>query len=199
MIGFAVREAINGADAISVWSNWHPHLILMDMRMPIMDGYEATRQIKARERQNQLIHNYQTIIIALTANAFNEQRNAIITSGCDDFINKPFPEQLLLEKIQHYLKVEYVYQEDTYELLNNSQVVPSNLSDTNVVELLSQISSDWLEQMYNAAATCSDDLILDLLKKIPSDNVLLADFLNDLTRNFDFEKIMELTRMAIDN
>ncbi len=201
LIGFAVREAVNGVDAISVWSNWQPHLILMDMRMPIMDGYEATRQIKAREKQGHSIHNdqNQTIIIALTANAFDEQRDAIITSGCDDFINKPFHEQLLLEKIQHYLKIEYIYQEEIPHVNQHAWQATSNLSDTNIVELLSQTSPIWLEEMYNAAASCSDDLILQLLEQISSDNASVADFLNDLARNFHFEKIMELTRMAIDN
>jgi two-component system sensor histidine kinase/response regulator len=200
LIGFAVQEAINGVDAISVWSNWQPHLILMDMRMPIMDGYEATRQIKALESQGHSIHNNQTIIVALTANAFDEQRDAIITSGCDDFINKPFHEQLLLEKIQHYLNVEYIYQAETAHVNRHSwQVTQSNLSDTNIVELLSPMSPIWLEEMYNAAASCSDDLILHLLEQISSENASLAEFLNDLTRNFHFEKIMELARMAIDN
>jgi two-component system, sensor histidine kinase and response regulator len=201
LIGFTVREAINGVDAISVWSNWQPHLILMDMRMPIMDGYEATRQIKARERQSNSIHHHnQTIIIALTADAFDEQRDAIITSGCDDFINKPFHEQLLLEKIQHYLNVKYIYQEKAIHINQHSwQATHSNFSDTNIVELLSQISPIWLEEMYNAAATCSDDLIVSLLEQISSENALIAEFMNDLTRNFHFERIMDLTRMAIDN
>ena len=60
-IGFQVREAENGKAGLQVWQDWQPQLIFMDMRMPVMDGYEATRQIKATTR------GQATIIIALTA------------------------------------------------------------------------------------------------------------------------------------
>ncbi len=142
-IGFSVREATNGKEAISIWESWLPDLILMDMRMPIMDGYEATREIKRRERQDKgdkgdigilrrgdgknVVDNFSasptlrvwgssspTIIIALTANAFEEQRQAMISAGCDDFINKPFREELLLEKLSQYLGVKYLYQQESH-------------------------------------------------------------------------------------
>lgn len=50
-IGFQVQEATNGQEALVIWANWHPHLIFMDMRMPMMDGYDATRLIKQKEKQ----------------------------------------------------------------------------------------------------------------------------------------------------
>lgn len=70
MNGFELREAVNGAEAIAVWRDWQPHLILMDLRMPILDGLEATRLIKA-DPQGQ-----NTVVIALTASAFADQRQA---------------------------------------------------------------------------------------------------------------------------
>jgi CheY-like chemotaxis protein len=62
-LGFEVKEATNGQEAIALWQDWHPHLIWMDMRMPVMDGYEATREIKARSGDRS------PVILALTANA----------------------------------------------------------------------------------------------------------------------------------
>jgi two-component system, sensor histidine kinase and response regulator len=194
-IGFAVQEATNGMEAIALWQEWQPHLIFMDMRMPIMDGYEATKIIKAREETS--IPNRKTIIIALTANAFEEQREATIKAGCDDYINKPFREEELLEKLSEYLEVQYIYQEDNYQIKNaKQQITESILKLTDLVPLLSEMSPEWVKQVYTAAAQCSDDLILELIEQIPSENAKLRNFIKNLADNFQFEKIMELTSIV---
>ena len=69
-IGFSVRAAENGEAAIRDWEEWSPRLILMDVHMPVMDGLEATRRIKADPRGKE------TVIVALTASAMNDQRVA---------------------------------------------------------------------------------------------------------------------------
>ena len=86
-VGFQTRTATNGREAIAISQQWQPDLIWMDMRMPIMDGYEATRQIKAHPSGKK------PIIIALTATAFEEERGKILDVGCDDFVRKPFKEE----------------------------------------------------------------------------------------------------------
>ncbi|MBD0385908.1 MAG: PAS domain S-box protein [Nostoc sp. C3-bin3] len=191
-IGFTVQEAANGTEAIALWQTWQPHLILMDMRMPIMDGYEATKIIKAREDTS--IQNRKTTIIALTANAFEEQREAMIKAGCDDYINKPFREEQLLEKLSEYLGVQYIYQEESYQIADaRQQETELTLKLADLVPLLSEMSPEWVKQVYTAAAQCSDDLILELIEQIPSENVVLRNFINNLAYDFQFEKIMELT------
>ncbi len=197
-IGFVTQEAANGIEAIALWQKWQPHLILMDMRMPVMDGYEATKIIKSREKENsEELQRTNTIIIALTANAFEEQREAMIKVGCDDFINKPFREEQLLEKLSEYLGLQYVYSQDSQQISNQKQQEEPILTSTDLVPLLSQMSSEWLTKVYNAAAQCSDYLILELIEQIPSENAVLNNYLIDLTHNFQFEKIMELTRASI--
>lgn len=167
----------------------------MDMRMPIMDGYEATRIIKAREETS--IQNCKTIIIALTANAFEEQREAMSKAGCDDYINKPFREEQLLEKLSEYLGVQYIYQEESYQIANaNQQEIESMLTLTDLVNLLSEMSPEWVKQVYTAAAQCSDDLILELIEQIPSENAALRNFIKNFAHDFQFEKIMELTSIT---
>ncbi len=84
---FEVREAINGLEAVEIWEEWEPHLIWMDMRMPVMDGYEATRTIKGTTR------GHATVIIALTASALEEDRVVILSEGCDAYIRKPFRQE----------------------------------------------------------------------------------------------------------
>jgi signal transduction histidine kinase/CheY-like chemotaxis protein len=71
-LGFEVREAANGQEAIALWESWSPHLIFMDILMPVIDGYEATQQIKRTP------NGHNTVIIALTASAFEEQREDIL-------------------------------------------------------------------------------------------------------------------------
>ncbi|MBW4646331.1 MAG: PAS domain S-box protein [Goleter apudmare HA4340-LM2] len=196
-VGFAVREATNGEEAIAQWMAWQPHLILMDMRMPVMDGYEATSIIKARNAEIYLSHIH-TVIIALTANAFEEQREAIIKAGCDDLINKPFREEILLEKISQYLEVQYLYQEANNQTTNFRQSTTEQvLTSDDLLSLLSPMPSEWLTKIYHAAAQCSDDLILELVEKIPVANVLLIEYFTDLAHNFQFEKIMEIVEEYI--
>jgi two-component system, sensor histidine kinase and response regulator len=190
-IGFLVREATNGEEAIAQWTTWQPHLIFMDMRMPVMDGYTATSIIKAKE-------NINTIIIALTANAFEEQREEIIKAGCDDLINKPFREEILLAKISEYLGVRYLYQETNHQNLNFGQnTIDQSLTSVDLSTLLSQMPYTWLTQVYHAAAQCSDDLILQLITQIPEENTLLIQSFTDLAHNFQFEQIMELVQNHI--
>jgi CheY-like chemotaxis protein len=110
-LGFEVREVVDGQEAVAVWQSWQPHLILMDIQMPVMDGYEATQIIK------QMPNGQETVIIALTASAFDEQREAILKAGCDDFIRKPFQEEILFAKIAEHLGVRYIYSEDSSHIL----------------------------------------------------------------------------------
>ena len=104
-LGFEVREAANGQEAIEIWDFWEPHLIWMDMRMPVMDGYEATRRIKATTK------GQATVIIALTASALEEDRVVMLSEGCDGYMRKPFREADLFDALDHHLGVRFVYQE----------------------------------------------------------------------------------------
>jgi signal transduction histidine kinase/FixJ family two-component response regulator len=106
-LGFEVREAGDGAEALAIWQAWQPHLIWMDMRMPVMDGQEATRRIRAAEKKG---GGKGTIIIALTASSFLEQREEILAAGCDDFLRKPFREPVLFSLMQRHLGLEFLYE-----------------------------------------------------------------------------------------
>ncbi|MBD2166537.1 response regulator [Calothrix membranacea FACHB-236] len=212
-MGFVVKEATNGQEAIAQWMEWQPHLIFMDMRMPVMDGYEATRAIKARERSyldtplqlsascstmplcTSSNTNYgNTIIIALTASAFEEERQNILSTGCDDFIRKPFTKEVLLKKVSEHLGVEYISQVDS---LNTAVATPNTDIFPNEAELmwhLSNMPPQWLANLRHAAASCSDDMILQLLEQIPPEQSSCFRLLRDLANNYQFEKIMELIR-----
>jgi CheY-like chemotaxis protein/nitrogen-specific signal transduction histidine kinase len=105
-LGFELREAVNGEEAVALCEQWHPHLILMDIRMPVMDGQEATRRIKAGDA------GAQTRIVAITAHALEEERKEILAAGCDDFIRKPYAEAELMDALARHLGVHFIYEEE---------------------------------------------------------------------------------------
>lgn len=187
-IGFEVREAENGLQAVSIWQSWQPHLIVMDIRMPVMDGLEAIKEIKSR------MQGRETVIIALTASVFEEDRKIVLASGGDDFVRKPFREGVLLEKISQHLGAVYVYEEEQATSKSGSANNSDNLLDDELKTYLAQMPVDWLERVHAAARDGSDDAILEVLEEIPNDHQRLEKALADLANNFQFQKIMELTR-----
>jgi adenylate cyclase len=113
-LGFTVAEAENGRDAIDRWRNWQPDLVLMDMQMPLIDGYEATRQIRrlvASSHPDSPIAQASPVIIAVTASAFEEERQATLKAGCDDFISKPFKKEDICAIVAQHLAVKFDYAE----------------------------------------------------------------------------------------
>jgi len=103
-VGFEVREASEGLEAIKVFEEYRPHFIWMDMRMPGMDGLEATRRIKATDAGKT------TVVAALTAHALDEEREPILAAGCDELVRKPYREQELFEIMSRRLGIRYIYE-----------------------------------------------------------------------------------------
>jgi CheY-like chemotaxis protein len=183
-IGFTVREAVNGVETISVWKEWLPHLILMDMRMPEMDGYEATRQIKA-DSKGQLVP-----IIALTASALHEERHEMIAAGCEDCIYKPFREAELLAALAKYLHAEFVYDQPNDEKRSSAKLE----TRLTAVTLAAVMDTAWIESLQNAARSGDDDQIYPLIAQIPSEHVAAIEELSQLTEEFAFDRILGLTQ-----
>jgi len=95
---YEIVTATDGAAGIAVATAEQPDLILMDLSLPVMDGWEATRRIKANDDLKQ------TPVIALTAHAMHGDEEKARAAGCDDYVTKPIDEDLLLDKLQEYLK-----------------------------------------------------------------------------------------------
>ncbi|BHH81835.1 PAS domain S-box protein [Desulforhopalus sp. 52FAK] len=160
-VGFDVGEAVHGVEAIEQYRAWKPELILMDIRMPVMDGLEATRHIKTLCQSGE-----DTPIIALTAQALKEEIAAIMSAGCDDFIPKPFNEDRLFSVLQERLGVEYLYEVDgqAVETAVAQTVVSSEQNEILTIDILD--TSGPLEQV------SGDDEFY---------RVLLTKFLEDFT------------------
>ncbi|NJN07141.1 MAG: response regulator [Richelia sp. RM2_1_2] len=183
-VGFETCSAANGKQAIAIWETWQPHLIWMDMRMAIMDGYEATRLIKAQSQ------NHHSVVIALTASAFAEQQSKIFAAGCDDLVSKPFQEEVIFEKMSQYLGVKYIYEEDNIEAENN---LPANSQIILTSNDLSVMSREWIASLHQAALEVDADLILQIIEQIPQKYQTLAEKLRKLILQYDFDTIVEVS------
>ncbi|WP_019508669.1 hybrid sensor histidine kinase/response regulator [Pleurocapsa sp. PCC 7319] len=187
-VGFHPRTADNGMTAIALWETWQPDLIWMDMRMPVMDGYEATRHIKSHPDVQQ------TIIIALTASAFEEQREKILAAGCDDFVPKPFPEQIIFDKLTLHLGVKFIYERKSSNSSNgaeNKSATPLSIRD------LSPLSPDLITQLNQAAIAVDAEQIEKLIMQIPDSHQHITQAIAEMLAQYDFDAIIDLTESSI--
>jgi signal transduction histidine kinase/CheY-like chemotaxis protein len=192
-IGFKILEAVNGLDALKVWEESSPDLIWMDMRMPVMDGYEATRRIKAHPLGKN------TIIIALTAGALDEEKNEILASGCDDIVRKPFREEIIWEMLTRYLGVKYIYADtrSAKEKLLSSNSQPQDSTFNPSALSFEVMPLEWVKQVHNAARSGDDVLVMELAQQIPAEYPDFVSRLTDLVDNFRLDLISDLTLKLI--
>jgi CheY-like chemotaxis protein len=183
--GFTTREAANGLEAVKLFEEWQPHLILMDLRMPVMDGFEAIRLIKATERGKG------TPIVAVSASVFYENREQARQTGADDFIGKPYKENDLFQKLADWLHAEYDYAEQ--EQVNAAKAHEAGLISP-ASESLSKLPREILKQMAEAAAGGYQDRLLALIDQVGAQDAALSAELRNLAVAFQYEKLIELTK-----
>jgi CheY-like chemotaxis protein len=221
MVGFDVRQASNGQEAIEQWQQFAPHLIWMDMRMPVMDGFAAVRQIRRKEQELGIwepeeldLRSEQadafpllphpsglvlpTIIIAITAAVFEEERSQILAVGCDDIVVKPCSESIIFEKIAQYLNIQYVY-EDKAELNGRNGhsskfVMPVDCNDASPFAALQSMPTEWLRQLNYAARRANEREILQLLQAIPDSQTDLKEAIVELMQCFQLDQLIQLTQ-----
>ncbi|MEG4915184.1 PAS domain S-box protein [Microcoleus sp. B7-D4] len=193
-LGLEVKEATNGQEGVQIWQEWQPDLTWMDIRMPVLDGYEATKQIRAME------DGQNSTIIALTAQASQSDRTLALAAGCNDYISKPFREQTLFLKMAEYLGLEYVYlEEETENGERGTDCFPSyfcsvasGLSDSLDPTLLATLPKEWVVELQDAAL-CGDDVaIVELVAQLSSDLAQLGSYVTELANQYQFEKILNL-------
>lgn len=179
-IGFTVREASNGREAIDVWKEWKPDLIWMDMRMPVMNGYEATRNIRKEA------NNEEVVIIALTASAFEHERRDVLRAGCNDYMSKPFRNEELFAKMERHLDINFIFEEnnDDFEDLDETQM---SLSMS-----LSLLDENIREQLKRAVTAYSLEKVTHVVQQIAQKDERLADTIMQLAKDFDFAKIQKV-------
>jgi signal transduction histidine kinase/CheY-like chemotaxis protein len=187
-LGFELKEASNGTEAVKIWDSFEPHLIWMDMRMPVMDGYQATKRIKLTTK------GQATAVIALTASVLEEERAVVLSAGCDDFMRKPFQEADIFEVMNKHIGVRYVYDEPTAH--TGSTVSKTDIKNALNPEALATLPNELLANLKHAASFAYMAEIDSYIDEIRSYNANLADALATLALDFEYGKIVTLIQQA---
>jgi len=217
-MGFQVRKAQNGEEAIALWNTWQPHLIWMDMRMPVMDGYEATKRIRKAEEQKlrraedgsavlrggeqSTIDNRQlTIIIALTAHAFEEERAKVLEAGCDDFVRKPFQEAEVFDMLYRHLGAQFVYEESEKSKVPSTSLRTgfsrkSKIEEGLRVEALAGLPAEWVADLKQGAEEVNVELLFSVIEQIRGRDAALADALARLVEDFAYDEILAVIQQT---
>jgi PAS domain S-box-containing protein len=182
-VGFEIRLATNGVEAVREFEEWRPHLILMDFRMPVMDGHEAIRRIRV------MAGGKDCKIIAVTASAMDDNRQELMGIGADDFIGKPFQEAELFHKIHVHLGVEYVYAEDSTASAQEetAELTPESLADW---------PQDLIHAMRDAVVTADLDQLLVKIQEGEARDPNIAQGLRRLAEGFEYQKLLDLLSTA---
>src|ERR687886_32201 len=190
--GFELWEARNGIEAIEIWEKYCPHLIFMDMRMPLIDGYEATKQIRLRERNRQAFPakiqtGQATAIVVVTAHSLEKERTTAFSVGCDEFIHKPFREADIFDALHKQIGVRFVYAEST-----------AASTETKVEVLTSQaiaaLPPDLVANLRQAIYNLDVDLMQAVIIEISELNPPLASAIASLAKDFKYRQLLDLTQ-----
>jgi CheY-like chemotaxis protein len=180
-LGFYTFEAENGQECVDKALQHRPDVILLDIRMPVMDGFEAARRLRTLDEVRDIP------IIAVSASVFEERRKQILEAGCDVYIAKPFEVEDLLHVLQTYLHLEWTYTEETGEPIN--MAAPGNLEPGQFVELPP-------EHVNNLIAFAERGSLTKILAELDTIERLNAEYaptvqqLRRLTKGFRFDDII---------
>lgn len=180
--GFQTCEATDGVEAMDAFEALKPAAVLMDLRMPHMDGFETTRKIKQTEQGRH------TPIIAVTASTFDEDRRRALDGSMDDFVGKPFHESEILEKLRSHLHVEYTYVDAAY---TPPPVVLPIGAGAWTRAMLAQVPPVLVEQLRSATVAAEYDRALELVGMLANTAPVAAEELRRLVRAFDYQGVID--------
>ena len=179
-IGFLLKESCHGQEAVERFQTWNPHLILMDVKMPVMDGREATRRIRALPNPN---HQPPVRIVILTASAFEEDRANIMTTGADAFLRKPVKDVDILHMIGQQLNLHYRY---------SVKEKPAQAEIPLSQEEIPSLSTEQADTIKRAIESGDMDQVMLLLDQLPPQYAALSQQLRNLAQQYDYEMMLNL-------
>jgi CheY-like chemotaxis protein len=182
-LGFELREAANGQEAVALFEQWHPDLIWMDIRMPVMDGLEAARRIRATKA------GADTKIIALTAHALEEEREPIMAAGCDDLVRKPIREQELFGALARHLRLKFIY-----EKAPPQESIPEAPELTLRPEQLDALPAELLRDLRQAVIELDTARTRALIEQVTERDASLGRALNTLATQLGYKRLLKLLK-----
>ena len=185
-VGFDVLEAVDGQEAVDLWATWRPHLIWMDMRMPVLDGYRAAERIRELEAEAGGARE-RVVIVSLTASAFEHERDAVLAAGCDDFVAKPFREAPIFEKLTEHLGVRYVFEDEA----TMAAIANASVDDTLSGERLAALPAAVRSHLYRVVMEGDREASLEAVAAVRATDRELAAQLEVFVKSFRFDEILD--------
>jgi len=180
VVGFFVLEAKNGKEALAAFKKESPDFVWMDMRMPIMDGYAAVRQIRQCSGGDTIP------IIAITASAFREQREEILAAGCDDMVFKPFQAHEIFEAMGRLLDIEYIY-------APKSEAAPARVRKVELTAaMLADLPDELLQELQETTLALNREAALEVIARIADQAPEVAAGLKELVDNYQMVELRDL-------
>lgn len=174
--GIQVKVANDGKEGIALFQSWHPQLIWMDRRLPVMDGLEATRAIR------QLPDGQDVKIIAVTASAFIEQRGEMLQAGMNDFLRKPYREHEIYECMSRNLGVQFSYR---------GAPQSGEAVQTLTPQMLQALPESLRTELKAALESLENKRIAQVIGQIGDIDRPLQNTLTRLAENFDYPAILK--------
>jgi CheY-like chemotaxis protein len=181
-LGFKVAEATNGQECVEKVFKLKPDLVLLDLRMPVLDGFGATQQIRREETLRDLV------IIAVSASVFEETRQRALKAGFNDFLIKPFQLENLLELLRTHLNIEWMYEDAEKAIRSDTRFEQEHVQ-------FASLPPEEAENIRNFAKLGIPKYILSELDNIERQDTKYASFVNtlrQLAKNYQFDRIIEL-------
>jgi CheY-like chemotaxis protein len=175
--GFPARVAENGIEAVEQFQSWHPHFIWMDRRMPVMDGLEATRRIRA------LPGGKAVKIAAVTASTFREDDKELMAAGFDAIVHKPFRPGQIFGCMERLLGL--------YFLRAEAEAAAWPLPDLSPVAMTA-LPQHLRQELAQALLILDGERIMEVIDEIGKTDRKLGEALRDRAQNYDYAPILAL-------
>lgn len=179
-LGFVMREAENGEEAVEIAQAFRPHLIYMDIYMPIMDGIEATQQIRATAWGRSIR------IVALTASVGKQDSDKVKSAGCDAFLPKPLNIQDMFNVLTQQLNVRFMMDQQTSP---NDSVQPE-LPKGDILTALISLPDDLIQRLREFTELGDITGLDEIIQRIAEHHQQLAGVLADMVERFDFDELL---------
>lgn len=174
--GVEVQLAVDGMEGLKLFGTWHPDAVLMDMRIPVMDGYEATRRIKDIDEG--------AVVIAVTASAFDDDEKEVLRTGVDGYIRKPINPEELFDLLSQKPGMEFLYAET-----EPAHWKPHPGEDTPL-----SLPEDLTGEMAEAVSDGDISRLEELLRKAEKIDPSGAKKLEHLARQYNYRQLESLLK-----
>jgi CheY-like chemotaxis protein len=184
-LGFSILEASDGQEALIKAHQFQPDVILMDIKMPVMDGLEATRRLR------ELPLGREMVIIVISAGAFAHNRQQSLDAGSDDFLAKPFRLERLLSLLQSHLGLSLRYEDEAAETRETKKAPPAPIVAPPAAELLT-----WLD-LAKRGNTRRLEKQADKLAQLDEQYLPFANKLRQLAKGFKMKQIEQFIKQLL--